>query len=84
MVIESGATVPLARLIKVYASYVCNKDRTAERFSDIFHIRNCQKSKCSVSPLHFNFALKQAIRSVQEDRHELKLTETSQPAICDD
>jgi len=39
-------TVSLARLIKVYVSYVYNTARTAERFSDIFHTQSCQKNKC--------------------------------------
>lgn len=33
-IIESGVTVPLARLITVYACYVDSKTCTAERFPD--------------------------------------------------
>jgi len=58
MFIESGVTVSLARLIKVNASYVDNKASTTERFSGIFHTQNCHKNNCSISPSHFNFALK--------------------------
>ena len=55
-----------------------------EHLPDMFPIRNGLKQGDALSPLHFNFALQYAIRSVQVIQDGLKLNDTYQLLVYAD
>jgi hypothetical protein len=61
-----------------------SKVHVSKCFSDNFPIHNDLKQGDILSPLLFNFALKYAIRKVQEKQVQLKLNETYQPLVYSD
>jgi hypothetical protein len=55
-----------------------------KHLSDTFHVQNGLQQGDALSPLLFNFALKYAIRKVQESQVELKLNVTHHLLVCAD
>ncbi|PNF15241.1 hypothetical protein B7P43_G01025, partial [Cryptotermes secundus] len=57
ILIESGVTIDLVRLIKMFLKETYGKVRICKHLSDNFPIQNGPKQVDALSPLFFNFAL---------------------------
>jgi len=68
----------LGRLINVCLTEIFSRVRADKHLSDMFRIKNSLNRGDPLSPLHANFALAYAIRSVQETHDGLKINGTNQ------
>jgi hypothetical protein len=64
--------------IKMCLKETCSRIYIGKHLSDNFPIQNCLKQGDALSPQLFNFALKYAIKIVQENQVALKLNGTHQ------
>jgi len=65
IMIELGIPTKLVRLTKLCLNETCSRVWVSKNLSDVFPIRSGLKQRDVLSPLLFNFALENAIRSVQ-------------------
>jgi hypothetical protein len=68
----------LLRLIKMCLNETYSKVRIGEDVPDVFIILNGLKQGHALSPLFLKFILEYAIKKVQENQEELKLSRTHQ------
>jgi hypothetical protein len=78
ILMEFWVPMKLFRLIKMCLNKTYSQVSTGKHLSDSFPTKNGLKQRDTLSPLLFNLVLESAIRKVQENRVELKLTGTHQ------
>jgi hypothetical protein len=84
ILLESGITKKLVRLIKMCLNEIYNKVHVGKLLSDKFPIQNDLKQGDTLLPLLFNFALECAIRKVQEKQVRLGMNGTHQLLVYAD
>jgi hypothetical protein len=67
---EFSTSIKLVKLIKMCLHETYSKDHTDKHLFDAVPIQNDRKQEDSFSPSLFNFALKDTIRKVQENKKE--------------
>jgi hypothetical protein len=72
----------LVRMTKIYLNETYSKIHIGKYLSDNFPIQNDLKQGDALSPLHFNFTLRYAIRKVhKKEKNEIKW-DTSATGLC--
>ena len=84
ILIEIGIPMTLVKLIKMCLNETYNRVSVCKHMYDTLHINSGIKQG-ALSPLFFNFALEYAMRRVQVNQDDLKLSGTHQlPVYADD
>ena len=78
ILIEFGIPKKLVSLIKMCLTEMYSRVRVGKNLSEMFPIRNGLKQGDALSPLLFNFALEYAIKRVQVNQDDLKLSDRHQ------
>jgi hypothetical protein len=78
ILLEFGICKKLVRLIKICLNEACSKIHVDKHLSDTFLIQNGLKQGDALSPLFSNFALKYAIRKVEDNQVSSEFNGTQQ------
>ena len=84
VLIESGISMKLVRLVKVCLTETCSRVRVGKNLSDVFPVRNCLKQGDALSPLLFSCVLEYEIGRIQVNQDGLKLNGTRQLLVYAD